>query len=352
MRIVSLILLVVAALVALACTSGEPASTPTTTPEPTSAPTPDIAATVEAGIAATIVSLRQVPKDEPWLYTIDERTITYIKVEHSGKSAEYARDSVSDQWMILGEPDYPVFQQKWDGTPLLLSGPRVNQGLKETIDNPADYGLDPPESVVQVADRSGNIFEFHIGIPTPDDSNQYVRLVGNDVLYTVPSVWVSVVNRLALDPPYGRLFDLELELIRVVEVTAGESTAVYFLEGDQWLVSEGPPPVDPETAALASEEWPEWMATLAAPRIDEIVEQRLENRKTERLAEYGFDNSSVRVVITRRGSAAIEFHLAEGPPGSESYYARTVNNDDSLYLIRKWRLEGIAALATAPLISR
>ena len=298
-----------------------------------------------------IVTRGEVKEDEPWLYSIDEGTIAHIHVMHGGKSVEYARASGSYQWMILGDPNYPVFQQKWGGTPLLLSGPRVNRGLKETIVNPADYGLDPPESIVRVSDWSGNTFEFHMGIPTPDGANQYTRLVGDDALFTLPSVWADVVNRLALEPPYGRLFDLELEFIRVVEVTAGESTAVYFLEGDQWLVTEGPPPVNPESAAPVSEAWPKWLAALAAPRIDEIVEQQVNDRDTEKLAEYGFDDPAVRVVIARRGQAAIEFNLAEGPPGSDSYYARTLDySDEKLYLMKKARLKGIEALASKPLV--
>ena len=298
-----------------------------------------------------IVSRGEVEEDEPWLFSIDEGTITYISVAHGGESVEYARDSGSHQWMILGDPSYPVFQQRWGGTPLLLSGPRVNRGLRETIDNPEDYGLDPPESIVRVGDWAGNTFEFHMGSPTPDGSNQYARLVGDDALFTLPSVWADVVNRLALDPPYGRLFDLELEFIRVVEVNAGDSTAVYFLDGDQWFVSEGPPPVEVEAASPVSQEWPEWLATIAAPRIDEIAEQVVSARDTEKLAEYGFDKPAVRVVIARRGQAAVEFQLAEGPPGSDSYYARSLEQtDEKLYLIKKSRLEGIEDLASDPLI--
>ena len=300
-----------------------------------------------------IVSRGEVKEDEPWLWSIEEGDITYIQVTHGGRAVEYARDSGSYQWMILGDPDYPVFQDKWGGTPLLLSGPKVNRGLKETIEQPSEYGLDPPETVVRLADYAGNTVEFHMGIPTPDGANQYARLVGDEALYTLPAVWAQVVNRLALDPPYGRLFDLDLQFVRVIEVTAGDDTAVYFLDGDQWFVSEGPPPVEVETAAPVSEEWPEWMATLAAPRIDEILEQQVQDRDTEKLAEYGFDDPAVRVVIARRGQAAVEFHLAEGPPGTDSYYARSLElTDEKLYLMKKSRLEGVEDLARNPLISR
>ena len=289
--------------------------------------------------------------DEPWLYHIDEGEITYIEVIHGGQGAQYSRDPGSYQWKILGDPEFPVFQHRWGGTPLLLSGPRVNRGLKTTIDDPAQYGLDPPETIVRVRDHAGNSVEFHMGIPTPDGGNQYARLVGDEALYTVPAVWADVVNRLALDPPYGQLFDLEIAEITVIEVSTGDSTAVYYLHGNRWLVYPGPAPVDPLASPPATAEWAGWLETLTAPRVDAIIDQQLQDRETERLEEYGFVPPAVRFVIARRGEAAVEIHLAEGPPGSDSYYARRVNDvDETLYSIKKSRLEGIKALATHPLM--
>ena len=302
-------------------------------------------------IEFTDVVFREDPDpDEPWLYHIDETDITFIEVIHDGNGVQYERDSGSHQWRIIGDPDYPVFQRKWGGTPLLLSGPRVNRGLKETINDPAQYGLDPPESIVRVADWAGNTFEFHMGVPTPDGGNQYARLVGDDALFTVPAVWADVVNRLADEPPYGRLFDLELPEIWVVEVEAKGSAAVYFVEGDRWLVHSGKPPVDPETSPPVSEEWFRWLTMLAAPRVDTIVDARLEDRDEERLEEFGFVPPDVRVVIARRGQDPVEIQLAEGPRGSDSWYARTANStDETLFSMEKSRLEGIESLATNPL---
>ena len=304
-------------------------------------------------IEFTDVVFRGEPdRAEPWLYKIDETDITNIEVEHNGEAVQFSRDPAGYQWMIVGDPSVPVFQHRWGGTPLLLSGPRVNRGLKETLDDPSQYGLDPPETTVRVSDWAGNTFEFHMGIPTPDGRNQYARLVGDDALYTVPSVWAQVVNRLALEPPWGKLFNLDIPALRVIEITAGEDSALYFLEGAQWKVSTDPPPVDPETAAPVAEEWSEWLERLAAPRIDSIVDARLQDKEEERLREYGLDQPAVRVVIARAGQATIEIHLADGPPGSDSYYARSVDSpDETLYSIAKERLEGIEALATDPLFS-
>lgn len=289
-------------------------------------------------------------QDEPWLFHIDEGDITFIEVSHGGQSVQYARDPASYQWTILGDPSYPVFFQKWGGTPLLLSGPRVNRGLSETIGNPAEYGLDPPETIVRVADYVGNEVEFHMGIPTPDGGNQYARLVGDEALYTVPASWAFVVNRLALEPPYGRLFDLEIGDITVVEVNAEEQTAVYFLDIEGWFVHPGPQPVSPEASAPASPDWADWLQILAAPRVDEIVDQQVRETDEERLTELGLNPPQIRIVIARRNQATVEIQLSDGPPGSDAYYARTINtNDEAVYLIKKSRLEGVETLATDPL---
>ena len=298
-----------------------------------------------------LVSRGEPEQEEPWLFKIDETDIAYIEVVYQGEAIEFLREPGSHQWEIIGDPNYPVFHERWAGTTLLLSGPRVDRGLKQTIDDPAQYGLDPPESIVRVTDIAGNSFEFHMGKPTPDGRNQYVRLVGDGALYTVPAVWADVVNRLAYDPPYGRLYRVELAEVTVIEVNANDETAVYYLDNQGWFVHQGPPPVDAEQSAPVSEEWATWLDTLTSPRVDTIVDQRVRDDDTERLEEYGFSSPDVRVVIARRGQATLEFQLAEGPPGDGSYYARTVDHvDETLYSIKKDRLRGIAELASDPLV--
>jgi hypothetical protein len=142
------------------------------------------------------------PPDQPWLYRIDDDSITHIEVTHQGKTVKYDKKPGSDTWYIQDDPAVPVFLKKWSGTPLLLSGPKVNRVLSKTIDNPVAYGLEPPKSVIKVTERSGLIYEFHMGNPTPDGQNQYARLVGDPKLFTVPEIWARVINDLVLKPPY------------------------------------------------------------------------------------------------------------------------------------------------------
>ena len=103
----------------------------------------------------------------PWLYRIDEGDIVALELVYQGEVIAFFRSPASLTWYIAGEPggspDIPVFQQRWGGTPLLLSGPRVTRPLADSIENAASFGLDPPETAVTVFDRYGNTIEFHLG---------------------------------------------------------------------------------------------------------------------------------------------------------------------------------------------
>ena len=141
--------------------------------------------------------------DRPWLYKLDDGSIVHIEVTHGDQTASYDKKPGSTTWYIQNETEeVPVFQEKWSGTPLLLSGPQVSRVLAQTIENPAQYGLDPPRTVVKVTERSGLVYEFHMGNTTPDGSSQYAYLVGDPQLFTLPEIWAQVINRLATEPPY------------------------------------------------------------------------------------------------------------------------------------------------------
>ncbi len=141
--------------------------------------------------------------DRPWLFKLDDDSIVHIQVSHAGRTVDYDRKPGGNTWFIQenGE-ETQVFQDKWSGTTLLLSGPQVNRIVTSSFDNPASYGLEPPETVVKVTERSGLVYEFHMGSTTPDSGNQYTYLVGDPTLFTVPQIWAQVVNNLADEPPY------------------------------------------------------------------------------------------------------------------------------------------------------
>jgi len=282
-----------------------------------------------------------------WLYRIDEGSIVKFEVVHQGEAVNYYRNPAGRTWYIEGNPDIPVFQQRWGGTPLLLSGPGTTRSLSDTIENPAEFGLEPPETAVTVIDRTGNEVVFHLGIPTPDNKNQYARLVGDKSLFTVPIEWAQVVNRLAIDPPVGRLYDIDLRSVLLVQFFRGDDTTRYVIEdgtGRWFLDGETPKPVD-------SGAWAESLLMLTNPRMDQIIAYDIDDPTL-----YGLEPPDTVVVIVRQGGQrAIEFHIGDVTPDGNHRYVSViagslVSGDTNLYGVLTSRIDPIIALATDPVL--
>lgn len=293
----------------------------------------------------------QPDNTRPWLYRIDEGTIVRLEVVFQGEAVQYYRNQASLDWYIEdgaeGSPGIPVFVQQWAGTPLLLGGPKVTRPLSDTIDNPAAYGLEPPETSVKVFDRAGNEVEFHMGIPTPDNRNQYARLVGDDSLFTVPIEWAQVVNQLAVDPPWGRLYEIDPRSVLLVQFFRGDDTTKYLIDDatGNWILDGKPlKPVDPDA-------WAESLLMLSNPRMDQIIAHDIDDPTL-----YGLEPPDTVVVIVRRsGQSAIEFHIGGVTPDGNHHYVSVLSNnlsggDPNLYGVLTSRIDPIIALATDPVL--
>ena len=285
----------------------------------------------------------------PWLYRIDEGDIIALELIHEGEKISYFRSPASLDWYISGgsndKPDIPVFQQKWGGTPLLMSGPRVTRPLSDNIEDPSAFGLDPPETAITVFDRYGNTIEFHMGKPTPDNLNQYARLVGEDALFTVPIEWAQVVNRLANDPPVGRLYEIDNYTVLAVQFFRGGEVTRYVIEDGtgRWFLDGDPPKL------LDSGSWTESLLQLMNPRMDLILAHDIDNP-----ALYGLDEpDTVFVIIRRGGQQGIEVHIGDETPDGKYRYVDVVvgsmlSEDTNLYGVLNSRIDQIIAMATDP----
>jgi len=285
----------------------------------------------------------------PWLYRIDEGDIVALTLNHEGEEITYFRSPASLDWYIENDiddsPDIPVFQQRWGGTPLLLSGPRVTRPLSDVIEDPAAFGLEPPETEVSVLDRYGNTIEFHMGKPTPDNLNQYARLVGEDALFTVPIEWAQVVNRLANDPPVGRLYEIDPRSVLIIQFFRGEEITRYVIEdgtGRWFLDGDKPLLLDPAP-------WAESLLPLMNPRMDLILAHGIDDP-----ALYGLDEPDLVYVIVRQGGQqGIEIHIGDKTPDGKYRYVDVVvgsmlSEDTNLYGVLNERIDPIIAMATDP----
>ncbi len=198
--------------------------------------------------------------EEPWAWRIDDDAIVGITATHRGQTVVYEKDLGRGKWFIVdGAQRSEVFQDKWAGTPLLLSGPRVNRVLSDTVTNPAQYGLAPPETVINITEETGLSYEFWLGNLTPDEEYTYMRVAGSPQLFTVPEIWAQVVNKLVVEPPYvppaadlGYFYDLNVSAIRELQVTHQGTSVTYDWDAAErvWYVT-----ADGARVPVVSPEW-------------------------------------------------------------------------------------------------
>ena len=265
--------------------------------------------------------------NEPWLFRLDDDAINHIVVTREGQTLTFEKKPGSRKWFILEDPELPVNFERWGGIPLLLSGPRVNRVLSDTIDDPVSYGLDPPETSVKVTERSGLGFEFHMGFATPDESNTYARLVGHPKLFTVPTSWAQVINRLATEPPYPKLYVIEEDDIRDIQVIFDGRTVDYhrdLLTGRFSIEGDPEVPVFPE-------KWEGTLGLISSPRVVEVLSENLEDA-----ASYGLDPPRTIARLIKMDGSSIEFHLGITTPDQERYYAQTVGKDEIMIVSASW----------------
>ncbi len=293
-------------------------------------------------IVATLTRNSEPQEDQDWLWRVDDNSLVRIEVSYQGETVLYRKRPGGAYWYIVeGDTETRVYQKKWSGTPLLLSGPRVNRTLVDEIEDPARYGLDPnnPLSVIRITERTGVTYEAHMGIVTPDGENQYARLVGSPRLFTVPQIWAMVINRLVYQPPYPRLYDMDGEddqRDRVVyfEISSGDQAEFYGANnaGDAWYLIERAAGDAPETdIPVHQESWNNQYELLNNPRVTEIVSDTFDNPE-----EYGLEPASVNVWLATRLNQTHEFSLGSLTPDGQHRYAVTAGNPELFTVPAQW----------------
>ena len=298
-------------------------------------------------------------QDQAWLWRLDDNSLVHILVTFDGDTVEYRKKPGGIRWFIVEEDgERQVYQDKWSGTPLLLGGPKVNRTLSDEIENPSQYGLDPPVSVVRLTERTGRIYEAHLGIITPDGQNQYARLVGSPKLFTVPQIWARVINRLVFQPPYPRLYDTDIadrELLNTgkqdalaFEVTVDGNKVIYEFDRNDnawYIVEQAERPEDDKLFQVPPELWEDQDVLLENPHVIETVTEDLKNPE-----EYGLDPEQDNVSSVWVGfnpNKSHEFFLGGLTPDGQQRYAVTSGQSELFTVPVEWAA-AIEKLSTDP----
>ena len=135
------------------------------------------------------------------IYSIPEGSITSVSITKDTKKAVYVKDAAG-MFHFDSASGEPVFQDRWSGVTLLLSGPRYSRLLVSQATNVSEYGLDRPTFVITVGLEGSRTLELRLGNRTPQEGAYYVQVKDNPAVYLLDVTFGQVIERLVNDPPH------------------------------------------------------------------------------------------------------------------------------------------------------
>ena len=277
----------------------------------------------------------------PWFYQVHEDDIETIMVRYlDDKSVSFFRTE-EGTWAFTDPEGIPPNFNRWGGITLLLSGPGTRRDLtayQPIIDDPVQYGLDDPDTIVNVGLTAGRSVEFRLGDLTTDGRHHYAQVLGFPDLFLIASSWGDVISRLANEPPipkwYVRRSPLDIVELNVYfgNPTTEDTHLISFVQDyktNEWSVidykvDEVEQPIDLEVwePLIPQVPGPENM-TIAVPAVDD-----------QDYTPWGITDESDAIEIrfsgeTERGTRftdGVLLILGDKSDDGSVYYARNESN--------------------------
>ena len=146
-----------------------------------------------------------------FVYRMNADNIVRVSIAHG--ELDYTLIRNEDGWVFDDADQTPANPDRLTGMQYVLAGPRADIMLEGEMANMGEYGLDDPETVVDITDAQGMGFHLEFGNMNVDHSLQYVSLGGSEDVFLIHSSWTSVVANLAIEAPYIPTPEIPPELL-------------------------------------------------------------------------------------------------------------------------------------------
>ena len=282
----------------------------------------------------------------PWFYTVSTTDINEITIR-TGAAEETFVNTV-DGWVIEGPQRLPVDLSRWSGVTLLLSGPRTQRVLHESVDDLSLYGLDDPQvtiDVTLVGDRKVRAF---LGDTTPDAGSHYVMQEGDPRLYTIDASWGRVLGSLAVVPPRPTwYYQVPSQRVDYLAVTHGGSEIAFDkgFDGVWKFAEQGGSPLD-------QDRWAQVLPKLGGPSELIILQNLI---AIDEFARFGLDAPQTVIEVEYNPPESIQEFVRRvlvmeigGPlPDGSGYYTKIQGEPFLLSVDAPW-YEAIRDLVLDP----
>jgi hypothetical protein len=307
---------------------------------------------LSVAVAIGIVALINPFKSEeervdksPWFYQIAQEDIRVIEVTHLGSHVRFVKTGKA--WAFEEPASLVGFPPAWElfqGTELILSGPRTQRDLTiaaATIDDPTQYGLDDPNTIVDVELTSDRHLRFKLGDETTSGDHYYGEVVGFPQLYLVVKIWGDVVSRLARELPLPAWYverDIDTLLAASVfrsdlEPEEGQAVLEFLQFEGAWFVRDFRTAQSvPERRPVDPERWEQIVPLLKGSPNISVENIRVED---EDYTRWGIDEEGSSVIEVRypgvsdRGNDFIDsmsLLIGDKTPDGTGYYALWKSN--------------------------
>ena len=284
---------------------------------------------------------KQPPK--PWFYQVSVDDMTSISIDHKDKSESFIK-TPSGTWAFDWDILIPPSHTRWGGIAFILGGPQTQRDLTETttlIENPAQYGLDNPHTVVRIGLTLDRTLEFRLGDKTTDGRHHYGQIIGFPQLFLIADTWGNVLARLATEPPYpawyiDRPTDTisEINIFPKTEDASKDEGQLNFKRqrNGTWEITDYL--VSTESRPANNDKWQKLLPIIKAPSGVDVAVHKVEDRD---YSQWGLGDNSAAVEIrfrnqTEQGTTYTDGSLlliGDIDPSGEYYYGKSSEENTS-----------------------
>ncbi len=148
----------------------------------------------------------EVSIDPPWFYQVSMDDINFIEVTRKDKSVGFYKNN-DRTWSFVNPKGIPPSYERWGGVTLLLSGPQTQRLLvADKVDDPAQYGLDDPNLIINFDLVGGRNLTLKLGGATSDFKHYYCQINDFEELFIISSMWNDVLGDLVDELPYPKWY--------------------------------------------------------------------------------------------------------------------------------------------------
>lgn len=216
-----------------------------------------IAALLLAGLGGSIwwtnrqpaesIDTSKVPNNSVKLMSLLEADLTEVKVQIKGEAPRiYRKDLNSQKWNLVSEQEKdPSYRTDGEAVMNVINSSSTFPTDKMVDENATDliqYGLDPPQIVVDIKDKNGKAERVHLGDDTPVGQMAYAAKPGSKKVYTVAKYLKEGISKSAFDVRDKHLLPLdEAKVTRMEWSRKGEALEFGKNAQGEWQILKPEP---------------------------------------------------------------------------------------------------------------